>query len=228
MRRYQSGDAAAEGRRVKRRRVGPMSGVRRVAAMAQISRSLPHQRPHSFKRVTQVGDIQQLGGAQRLLGIEFKLNELPNVGEFTSLFDKYRIKAVQVKIVPVVSAYDINAPATAAFRPNIHSAIDYNDSTNPGSITDLFQYDNYRMTPGDRTHSRYFAPRVAQEVYRSAVSTNYAMLDKNVWLDCTAGGTDVPHFALKVCIDSVPGLPVDYVLSYKVYKTYFFETWNTR
>lgn len=173
---------------------------------------------HNFKRVTQAVTITPGTGV-----MEFRLNELVNVSEFTNLFDRYRIRGVQVKIVPAVTGYDGNPQATAAGRPNLHTAIDYNDSTAPANVLELMQYDTYKMTPGDRVHKRYFSPRPSQEVFRTAISSSYATLPRNTWLDCTTSGIDIPHFCLKWVTDNT-GVAFNWI----VYKTFYFQCVGTK
>lgn len=190
-----------------------------IGSMAAIRRGSYSSRIYSFKRVAEATSLAVgTSGA-----IEFRLNELPNNTEFINLFDRYRIVGVSVRIVPIITAYDGNPSATALARPNVHTAVDLNDSTAPANVQELMQYDTYKMTPGDRTHQRYLKPRVSQEIFRTAITTNYGMGAASQWLDCTANGADLPHFCLKYFIDSI-----GHSYSFRVYKTFFLEFQGTR
>lgn len=176
------------------------------------------QKVHNFKRVTQSTSITPGTGV-----MEFRLNELVNASEFTNLFDRYRLRGVQVKIVPRVNSFDANPNATVQSRPTIHTAIDYNDSTAPTDALELMQYDTYRMTTGDRTHKRYFSPRVSTNLFRTAISSSYATAPRSQWIDCTSVGIDTPHFALKWVIDNN-----SYDQNFMVFKTFYFQCVGTK
>lgn len=214
-RKYAGAEQLTKRRRLWLRR----SRLASIGSMAALRRGSYSSRIHSFKRVTESTTLN--GGTTGVL--EFRLNELPNNSEFTNLFDRYRIRGVSVRIVPNISSYDGNPAASAVSRANVHTAVDLNDSTAPANVQELMQYDTYKMTTGDRIHQRYFKPRVSNEIFRTAISTNYAMGSGNQWLDCTVNGADLPHFALKWVIDSAG---VNY--TYRVYKTFYLEFQGTK
>lgn len=215
-RKYAGADQPSKRRRLWLRK----SRVASIGAMAALRRGRADRRFHAFKRVCQASTIQGNGGG----AIEFRLNELPDFSDFTNLFDKYRIKGVQITIVPRVNSYDANPNATLVGMPMVHTAIDYNDSTAPANVQELMQYDTYKRTQGFSPHTRYFKPRVSNEVFRTLVQTSYAMGSGNQWLDCTTSGADLPHFCLKWRIDNCSQDPT----SFLVYKTFYLEFLGTK
>lgn len=176
---------------------------------------------HNFKRVMQLPDL--IVGSTAVNGVlVFRLNAISNVTEFTNLFDRYRIRGVQVKFVPAANSSDLNPSGTQVLAPNIHSVVDLNDGTAPTGVTELMEYDTYRMNRGLKGLKRYFSPRVSQEVYRSALTTSYGMANRNQWFDLTTGGIDIPHFAMKYSIDGGT------TITFRVYVTYYFQCQGTK
>jgi len=104
--------------------------------------------------------------------------------------------------------------------------LDYDDSTAPASEDQLLEYGSHKQTAPFRTHTRYFKPKCAMEVYRSAVATAYRPISSQ-WLDMTYN--DVPHYGCKVWV-SAPNSPAGTAaqISYKVYATMYFACKNTR
>lgn len=202
------------------RRVRRRSLLRRTS-MSRIKRRRRNP-THNFTRTVQLANIDASHLANVYGAITFKLTDLPNYTEFTNLFDRYRINAVKLTIVPLVTSNDVN-PATTLFTlPNVHTAIDYNDNSNPGSMNELMQYSNYRCTRANKVHSRYFKPSVLQSNYETAVATAYTPAWKR-WLTCDDPVT--PHYCLKYGLDT-PNGNID--LAFRVYAKYYFQCKDLR
>lgn len=144
-------------------------------------------------------------------GKQFVLNDVPNVGEFTSLYDQYRILAVKVKLIPRASEADVSQQL-----PNIGSVIDYDDQTALTAINDYTQYQNFKMTRGNKIHSRYIKPRIAAEVFGGGVTTGF--MPTKGWLDVAYPA--VPHYGMKIYIQQTAVAQsydalIDYYLAFK-------------
>lgn len=173
-----------------------------------------NNRIHNFTRVKELTEINSSTTADVLGAMTFKLSDLTNATEFTNLFDKFRICAVKLEIVPKFSGNDMNPGTTFPGAPCIHSVLDYNDATNPGDLNELMQYSNYKRTRGHNIHKRYFKPCVLAANYEGSVTTAYTSKWK-VWLDCTDSGT--AHFGLKYMIDRTPNVAFQYRAFVKYY-----------
>jgi len=237
-----------KGRRQMRRRLPPVRVPRGVVA----------GRTHIFKRVKEFDPIQFFPGDPATNGPQpvlwskgFRLNEVPNHTEFTSLFDQYRINKIKLTLVPnwtnlngahiPWSQPDVtgNSPsyllnAWYLGNPNIHSVIDHDDLNMTGAnVSTLMQYPNYRMTRGNRIHSRYFTPAIATGVYDGTANTVPGGVEYKRWIDCNEA--DIIHFGVKVFVD--PGALWDYNtgafqtdaaqpsmnIFIRVYATYYME-----
>lgn len=214
-------------RRPQRKRTKVMGGRKR--SINKVRRQV-----HVFKRTAYLGtvtaSISALGvPAPVATGYAMSLSQLPNVGDFTGLFDQYKITGAKLTLTPALSE-GINSPlfgtATSLGFSRVHSVIDYDDNTAPASEDAMLEYGSHKSTAPFKTHSRYIRPKVLNEVYRSAITTAYAPKSSQ-YLDMTY--TDVPHYGLKVWI-SAPNTPLGTAgqISYKVYQTLYFTCKNTR
>lgn len=145
----------------------------------------------------------------------FQLQNVPNAGEFTSLFDQYMIKGVKVVFMPRANSAEIG---TNQGLVKFFTAIDRDDNTAPTSIAQLLQYENMKCTASNRDHSRYFAPRVAKTVYNTALTSGFGQAGPT-WLDCDNAA--VPHYGIKYALQQLPAgnqsydIKVTYYLAFK-------------
>lgn len=192
-------------RRTRRpRRKAPLRRTRRYLRRRPLMGRLPrNNRIHNFTRVVELSEINSSTTADVVGGMNFKLSDLGSYTEFTNLFDKFRICGVKVEFVPKFTGNDMNPGSTFPGAPNIHTIIDYNESTNPGNLAEMLQYSNYKRTRGHLTHKRFFKPAVLVANYESAVATAYSSKWK-VWLDSADAST--AHFGLKYLIDITPNV----------------------
>lgn len=180
-----------------------------------------------FRRVTQAPDIVLSSHPQTpttYWSYAFKLNDLPNYQEFQSLYDLFRVNKVKVTIVPNFTGLDggsiplgaqdlLGVQGTNSYwwfsgMPNIHSVIDYDSISLVDNLPDLMQYSTYRMTRGNRMHSRYWTPAVIMGTESECdpdgtVARTPTMQKFKPWLD-TATGHCVPHYGMKLAIDRGP------------------------
>lgn len=143
----------------------------------------------------------------------FILSDTPNVSEFTTLFDQYKITGVAwrwvCQIDPMV--------ATTKVYPKLYSVVDFDDVAAPTSFTDIVQYPNLKeFIPTDgRPVSRwhYFKPARAAVEYESAVNSAYRPQWKG-FVDCAS--STAPHFGLKFCAQEMQS-GVVVAIEYKYY-----------
>lgn len=176
-----------------------------------------------FTRIdsTNSGLVDQFGSYQ------FKLSDCPNVSEFTALFDMYRITGVKITFYPTTQSVSISGGGTAVniVTPRFITAIDEDDSTAPSTQEELLQYQTCRITTVNKKHTIYFKPKVASEIYASAVSTAYGS-PKTMWLNLS--NTNVPHFGLKWCMESAGSTAPAGAFSYKVNVKYYLQFRSVR
>lgn len=130
-------------------------------------------------------------------GFSFKLNQYTNYASWTVLFDKYRIRALDIHFVS--SGIQENTSATQ-IAPTFHTALDFDNDTNPVSIDEVIRYSKSTSCIATSNFRRHFIPRVGREVYNGVASTNYEEAEPWVWLDCASAAT--PHYGLKLAMST--------------------------
>lgn len=202
---------------------------RRTSMRVPRTRALISNNVHHFKRTVQLTGIltHAPGGvaAPRTGAIGFTIGSLPDITDFTTLYDQYRINKIKVEFVPGLSGIDGNPMSTSNLfgLPHLHTVVDYDDANAPSTASQLMQYPGYRRTRGDRTHKRYFTPAIATEVFRSSLSTSYSPKWK-AW--CDFASTDVPHYGIKYVADAFANSGNQW--QWSVYATFYFSCKGVR
>lgn len=211
-------------RKLKRTRHVNAKRRRFARGSHRITRQVLSNNVHHFKRTVQLSSLLTIapGGVitANFQAYQFSIGQIPNVSEFSSLWDQYRINKIKLEFIPAIT--EVNQ-ATSNYMPNLHTVMDYDDANAPSALTEMMQYPGYRRTPGNRMHKRYFTPAVSMEVYRSAISTGYSTRFKQ-WLDF--GNTDVPHYGVKLCADGYAASGQQW--AWNVYATFYFSCKGVR
>lgn len=201
----------------------PRRGLR--TGLKKYSSYKPSINQHHYRYRISAGTVGIANGANsNYNGINFKLNEIPNYTELTSLYDEYRIDKVTVELIPRASQLTTPAAAPAAGNVNqtfsniqpMLTVIDFDDSTPPGSRADLLQYSTLKVSRYGEKITRTFVPHVATPVYRTGVSSGYGSKGKQ-WIDCA--NDDVPHYGLKWAFNQDSAAGADTVV-YDIFVTF--------
>lgn len=168
---------------------------KRVMRRATARTSIGHQ----FTRIDWRQNAFQLTGAGgvTLGAYTFKLSDLPNYTEFTSLYDQYKINKVQVTFIPKINGAMLNAGAQL---PVIHSMIDSSDATPPATLAEMMENEDVKSTRGNQLHKRYFTPKCQTKLYEGIGTDGYAVSRRNPFI--STDDPAVPHYALKWCIEN--------------------------
>lgn len=140
--------------------------------------------------------------------------QMPNLSEFTSLYDQYKILNFTYELTPRWSGLDISGDNTPGL-PTIYWVYDVDDSTALTNITQLMERPNVRkrvIKGAVRLTVKY--PSVAAMIYRTATTTGYTAR-KSPWIDMI--DPIVPHYGIK------------WVIAGSASTTYTFDvrvTWN--
>lgn len=147
------------------------------------------------------------GGAAVGSSINFTLSQVPSFGEFTALYDQYKIKAVKCTLIPRHTEVALSGTIT---QGNMWSVFDYDDSIIPTSLDTLLQYQNTKRTRMNQTHSRYLKPMV-----RMLASGATGAPKRNQWID--VADSSLEHYGIKFWFDSRGTAPVTYDVQIKYY-----------
>lgn len=154
---------------------------------------LKRNKVYSFSRTYLAGQVVASTTVDQLAALSFTLTAFPNSAEFTSLFDQYRIKHLEVSFVYVNPA-SVLAP--------LYSVIDYDDATTPGAVTDLLQYQTLMQTAPGQQHIRRLEPRFDLAAY-SGVFTSFALAQKDAWVDVAS--PTVQFYGIKYALPATLG-----------------------
>lgn len=168
-----------------------------------------------IKRNGDQGDVICTLGAATYGAFLFRLSNVPNSSEFTSLFDQYKINAVSCTFYPQQTSIDTHiAPAVQNVR--MLTAIDFNDSDPPLSVDTLRQYDNVEVHGTTEQFTVYIAnPKFADTT--GSLRTGYI----------NTSSPSTVHYGLKyACEPLAPGSTGTY--TYRVETVYYFSFKNAK
>lgn len=248
-----------------RRRTFRRRAARPVAVPRPIMRSRRYTAPHSYKRVASSTDLNTLSlistsvsGAGSVVltgpfilyqtsnsigptyagfGVAFTLAALPGAADFTTLYDKYKILGVSVKLFPVfaVGLASETVAAGGYFGGMIHSVLDYDDNSAPtaseAGLKELRERVGYRMNNMLATGSRqiclrrYFRPRIRIQV-DSGAGTGKMQVNRAQWLDMQ--DVDIPHFGIKWLLEGYNSTLAQAVHTFKLDATYYIKCGGVR
>lgn len=137
-----------------------------------------------------------LSGIQYYLGGAASVFTSWNPAELTTLFDMYRIDAVEID---VMAAGDPNTISSASTLPRFYIYNDYDDAGSVGSLAQIQQQQGTKVfQPGaiERSYKHWVNPKLLTQTYRTAITTGYAPAQKAMWVDCNQD--NVPHYGTKI------------------------------
>lgn len=190
---------------------------RRAARKVNIKKDTHYFKRFAYK-ATITGDVSRTAKG----AMSFKLDDIPGLSDFTSLFDYYRISGVKLRFTTYL---DPNSQAAGnAYFPKLYTAIDMDDDAAPLSSDDLRQRTNckIRWLAPNRSYGIFLRPKYLKNVYISGVSTGYE-IGKQTWLDLS--NTNIPHYGLKYVVEN---LNPDLSQAVQVEATYYIQMKGTR
>lgn len=180
-------------RRSNRRRAGRRSRIPRKPSPALV---------HYHKKTVYIRNWQTVTAATGFsINRTFQLSDLGGEAlNLASLYQLFCLKAVKVDIIPQANVNQIGLSGA----PNIHSVIDYQDNT-AKTTAQMQEYNSYKMTRGQRTHTRYFKPRLLDTMYSgSVIGPAYISSKGPQWLMTQSNqSVAAPHYGLDVTVDPI-------------------------
>lgn len=166
------------------------TGLRRSMISGRIKQPVQY-----FKRTLWLPDwLVTAGTTDNFASLKFNLSQLPQYTEFTQLYDQYQIKGVRVELIPQFDSANMASTSSTNIINQNYSVLDYDDVGIPTSMDTIMQYQNVRRCPSTKVMKRFLKPKVATQVYSTALTTNYSS-KRNVWLDCNQPDTE--HYGMK-------------------------------
>lgn len=157
-------------------------------------------------------------GYQFGASMEFKLNNVIDPTDFTSLYDRYKIKGVKVKITPL---QNVSTAAGTGILPMLCYALDFDDSAVPTSYEDVARKGFAKTKTLGRAISIYVKPKLSSEIFSGNVLSPGYGINKPMWIDCNS--STVPHYGIKMWFRNalLPGNSSGALQAFRVESTYY-------
>lgn len=162
------------------------------------------------KRHADQGTITCVLASDTFGAFTFQLNNVPKNGEFTQMYDQYKINAVNLTFYPQLTEVSNLGPTTVQ-NARIFTAIDYTDAAIPTALNDVREYENCEVNSIVKEFSVY--------------------IDKPKFTDTTGSlrsgyiATSSPftlHYGLKYAVETLnPGTSGAY--TFRVEATYYMS-----
>jgi hypothetical protein len=149
--------------------------------------------PYKFSRHFTLGNMSK-SAADQGYAFPFSLNQLPSFGEFTTLFDKYRIKSIDLTFSYSQQA-GVSEGNIVQIWPVLNLFMDDDDAAIPANKAEVLErmsMQRVSFSPTRQTISVTITPRFTQS--RAGTSVNLAPLD--TWIDMSTPG--VQHYGVKL------------------------------
>jgi len=122
---------------------------------------------------------------------DFKLDQLPNVAEYTALYDLYKICGIKQRYVFAKNSEETSTGNTFEL-PQLITLNDFNDATALANEAEALQYPSYKARRLDREVKRYFKPKFGD--------SNQTI--RAPWLATDAGGIAEHHYGIKSAVNT--------------------------
>lgn len=158
------------------------------------------------------------------MSAQFQLNSVIDVADLTSLFDRYKIVGVALKIHYLQSSPSF-ANGFTGNLPTLHYAFDGDDVNVPPNANSVLVkgYCKSVVLNANRPTKIYIRPRLTKEVY-APLMTGYTS-EKACWLDCNSD--TVPHYGLKMWLSDWLGA-TDNNNALRIQPTYYLKLRDTQ
>ncbi len=130
-------------------------------------------------------------------GYYFAGNGASGFSDYTTVFDQYRLVAIEIRFSPRLTAQQFSS---SDVNPRLWTAIDYDDNNTPSRAI-ITQYETCVTTPPSCGIVRCFQPHAAQALYNGAF-TGYGNVG-SPW--CDVASTTIQHFGIKAVVESGGG-----------------------
>lgn len=151
--------------------------------------------PHTFKRCFNAAEITETTGAFNFV---YSIGQLPNLTEFSNLFDQYQITGVKLTFIPNYTSSGITTADTNQV-PQMYVAHD-KDGGGPVTETDFLQR-GIKPRSITRPWSTFVRPTTLKATF-GPIANNYTTGHRRQWLDMSI--TDTPHYGSYFLMRSKP------------------------
>lgn len=187
---------------------------------------------HSFRRMCTVTNID-VSATEYDFAAEFKFSDMTGAAEFSSLYDRYMLTMVVMKVRILnnpnaqFKTNDTSSYSGTNWYPRLFSCPDYDDA-NVETVTQLKERARTRMrVMKPNSYLKYvIKPAVSIQTYRTTLAAGYSPKWRQ-WIDMNQ--TDVPHYGMKFAMDCSGLDPADTVpFKLEIERIFYFKCKDVR
>lgn len=134
------------------------------------------------------------------------VGQLPDITQFASLFDQFRLLKVIFQVRMVNNPNLLQEPNSSTspgigFYPDVYVTVDHDDSSLPTDPNYMMQYSKCKS--GILKPNTWFTyscrPTTNKQLYLTSATTSYAIEKNTTWIDIANSST--PYYGIKMVID---------------------------
>lgn len=148
----------------------------------------------AYNSTTSTANYQQVLNDGNGFMLTFKLNEVANHDDYFRLYDQFKIRAVQIKFIPLAN---VSSLAESTYSNLLYTAVDLNAEAGAISQHKIRQYQTVKYTPYNEIHTRYFYPRIN-------IISDTTLSGTQPWLGTNQDNRD--YYSLLVVPPTISGL----------------------
>ena len=168
--------------------------------------------------LTTDGPLDPNPGYSPTTGISVKLSDVPSPGDFTNLFDQYRVKNASVTLIyrggNVLTQGEAEGSTLCSYLPTFFYINDHDDNTSI-DVDTLLEHQRMRMKQmtNNKTMTRYSIPTYTVESVSDG--TDFGNVPrKSPWID--TANDDVNHGNLKLLVQGTQAATYHFDVIYKL------------
>lgn len=172
---------------------GGTHAARSVALPNHVLLKPTYTPPYKFSRTFDIGTLPQ-GATDLGHAFPFGLTLLPNYSEFTTLFDRYRIRQVDIRI----RCDKLETSGSYTAYPTVWAYMDDDDASIPVSKSTVLERQSVRpftFTESKKVYSISIQPRWLIDGTSKA-----SLAPRNMWIDMSTPA--VSHYGLKLWMEN--------------------------
>lgn len=201
-------------RRTNRRRVKTAKKIVKIAKYKAPSQV------HWFRRLVVQDGVLSTTVPNNYLNMSFTLADVPDVSDFTALYDEYRLVAVKVRIEPVFSNninWSNQAGTTLYTAGRIYGVVDKDGYGGIMTLTQMLQHGNCKYSRAGGGITFNLKPHIL-----SNVDGGTSQKSTTGWIDMSSTG--IKHYGLNLLVDGYNAEG----MNFRIIKEYVFGCKGTR
>lgn len=169
--------------------------------------------------VSSVNGTSAIGGC-----IQFRMDMLPGLNDFSTLYDKYKLRGASVRIIPLSNFASASNLGTL---PVITAVVDQDDKTIPSDDIVLREYGNCKVKRLANGFKMYVRPKINTTIADNTGADQSAVVTSPKFLDMAQ--PSIEHFGVKFWLDNVLlGNTTNVNALFKIVIKYYFTCSQTR